>query len=53
MESGDLSNLLLLIDRLANLTDLVEKDLATFWQFVGQNTENETLRLPDSGIYKL
>ena len=52
--NGDLSNLLQrLIDRLANLAGLVEKDVATFSQFVGQNTEDETLRLPDSGIYEL
>jgi hypothetical protein len=52
--NGDLRNLLAgLIHRLSNLTELVQKDATTSRQFVHQNSENDTLRLSNSGIYRL
>jgi hypothetical protein len=52
--NGDLRSLLAeLIHRLTNLTELVQKDATTSRQFVHQNSENETLRLSNSGIYRL
>jgi hypothetical protein len=52
--NGDLRSLLSeLIHRLTNLTELVQKDATTSRQFVHQNSENETLRLSNSGIYRL
>jgi hypothetical protein len=52
--NGDLRSLLAeLIHRLTNLTELVQKDATTSRQFVHQNSENDTLRLSNSGIYRL
>ena len=52
--NGDLRNLLAgLIHRLSNLTELVQKDATTSRRFVYQNSENDTLRLSNSGIYIL
>jgi hypothetical protein len=52
--NGDLRSLLAgLIHRLSNLTELVLKDATTSRRFVHQNSENDTLRLSNSGIHKL
>ena len=52
--NGDLRKLLAgLIHRLSNLTELVQKDATISRQFVHQNSENDTLRLSNSGIYRL
>lgn len=52
--NGDLRSLLAkLSHRLTSLTELVQKDATTSRQFAHQNNENDTLRLPNSGIYRL
>jgi hypothetical protein len=52
--NGDLRSLMEeLIHRLSNLTELVQKDATRSRQFMHQNSENDTLRLSDSGIHKL
>jgi hypothetical protein len=52
--NGDLRGLMEgLIHRLSNLNELVLKDATRSQQFVHQNSENDTLRLSDSGIHKL
>ena len=52
--NGDLRSLFEgLIHRLSNLTELVQMDATKSRQFVHQNSENDTLRLSDSGIHKI
>ncbi len=52
--NGDLGSLLAkLIHRLTNLTELVQKDATISRQFIRQNSENDTLRLSNSGVYRL
>jgi hypothetical protein len=52
--NGDLRGLMgELFHRLSNLTELVEKDSTKCRQFVPKNSENDTLRLSDSGIHQL
>jgi hypothetical protein len=49
---GDLSHVICLLnDRLARLTEIVQADGAKSWQIATQKSENETLRLSDSGIH--
>jgi hypothetical protein len=52
--NGDLRSLMEgLIHRLSNLTELIQKDATRSRQFAYQNSENDPLRLSDSGIHKL
>jgi len=51
---GDLRSLMEgLIHRLSNLTEFVQKDAARSPLFVRRNSDNDDLRLSDSGIHKL
>jgi hypothetical protein len=52
--NGDLRSLMeRLIHRLSNLTELVQMDATRSRQFAHQNSENDALRLSDSGIHDL
>jgi hypothetical protein len=51
---GEFSHLMCVLnDRLASLTELVQADGAKSWQLASQKSEDETLRLSDSGIHDL